>query len=263
MLNNIHRKLAVLALGSLACVASADNLFLPNDATLDASTHVAGTVFVGYANLDDYVIGVNGTSPTITMLTGAGIENNLETFNGSTLNMSGGDVGLVFGSLLAYHNTTTNMSGGTLHLDAEFQNTATFNFSGGEILDDVVSHDTTRINISGGSIGHAVLLNGSSVNTMSGGTVAAEIWVQDASSLTMFGPDLIANLTDPNFQGGFYSQYTMSGHLANGTDISGQIVNVQNGSGAQFNVVPEPASILTLGGLAIGLLRRRRKAPAA
>jgi hypothetical protein len=260
MLNLVQRITALVAFGCLTGAATSQNLFLPNDATLDGSTHVEGSAIIGYANLEDYLAGMNGTSPTITMLAGAAIEFNIESFNSSTLNMSGGDVGLSFGSLLGYDNSTSNMSGGTLHLDAEFQNTATFNFSGGDIQDDIISHDDTRINISGGNIEHAVLLNDSSVNTMTGGMVAADIWVQDASLLTMFGPDLVANLTDPNFQGGFYSQYTMSGHLSNGDDITGQIVNVQNGSGAQLSVVPEPASLIGLGGLVLGFLLRRRNA---
>ena len=260
MLYPVGRAITFMALGSLAGAAAAQNLFLPNDATLDGSTHVEGSAIIGYANLEDYLSGMNGTSPTITMLPGAAIDINVENFNGSILNMSGGDVGVVFGSLLGYDGSTSNMSGGTLHLDAEFQNTATFNFSGGNIQDDIISHDDTRINISGGNIEHAVLLNETSVNTMTGGMVAAEIWVQDASLLTMFGPDLVANLTDPNFQGGFYSQYTMSGHLSNGDDITGQIVNVQNGSGAQLSVVPEPASLIGLGGLVLGYLLRKRNA---
>lgn len=258
------RLIGALALIAFATAAQAQNAFFASDTTLDSSNPVHGDAYVGYANFDDYLNSVNGTSPTVTMITGGSVDFNMQTFNGSTLNILDGTIGAVFGSLEGFDHSTVNMSGGTLNLDAEFQSSSVFNFSGGQILDDVTTVDNTSLHMSGGSIGNALLLNGSSVNTMSGGTVFGDMWVQDASTLTMFGPDLLANLTDPNFQGGFYSQYTMVGHLADGTDLTGRTVNVQNGSGAQFFVsnapVPEPATIVALGGLLAAMARRRKKA---
>jgi hypothetical protein len=254
------RKLVMLALASAACVASAQNAFFPSDATLDGSNPVFGDAYVGYANFEDFLASINGTSPTITMVTGASIDGNMQTFNGSTLNIFDGTIGASFGDLLGYNSSVVNMTGGSVNHDARFQASSTFNFMGGQILDDLTTNDAVTLHISGGSIGHSLLLNGASISTISGGTVLADVWVQDASSLTMFGPDLSASLTDPNFQGGFYSQYTLFGHLVDGTDLTGEIVNVQNGSGAQFSVstVPEPASFLALGGLALVAIRRRR-----
>ena len=249
----------------VAGTARADDAFFPVDVALDASNPVTDRGFVGYANFDDYLASINRTSPVVTMLTGASIGSDMQLFNGSKLNMTAGTVGASFGSLLAYDQSTANMSGGIIGQHVTLQRYARFNFSGGSVFDDVTAVDNSVLHITGGSIGHSLLLNEQSRTFISGGTVFADIFVQDASILTMYGSDLTRTLTDPDF-GGSYTQYTLAGHLVDGTDLTGRTVLVQNGSGASFFLstgtaaVPEPQSwALMIAGFGIvGAASRRR-----
>lgn len=253
---------AGLLLASVPARAQED-AFFPNDATLDASNPVSGRTFVGYANFDDYLNFNNPRNPTLTMLPGASVGTDMQLFNASILDMRGGLIGADFGSLLAYDQSTTNMSGGVVGQQVTLQHEARFNFSGGLVGDDVTSVDNSVLNITGGRIGHSLLINEQSSAFIAGGIVTADIFVQDASLLTIAGPDLISTLTDPDFQD-FYSVYTLSGHLADGTELSGRTVLVQNGTGARLVVsasaLPEPATLLLIGsGIGVGWGMRRQR----
>ena len=264
--------LAVLSLLVVAPAANAQNLFLPNTATLDATNPVAapGTAIVGYANFDDYINGFNPTSPTISIVTGADV-NSLEVHNSSIINMSGGSVDsqIFFGRLLSDDNSTINISGGSVGGDIDVQSASTVNFRGGTIGDDIVTHDNTTVNMSGGTIGQDLLTNNNSTFNLSGGTILDDVFIQDSSTLNVFGTGLASVLNDPNFEG-FYSEYTLSGHLLDNTDLAGRIIFIQNGDGASFSLnnqpsaVPEPGALAFLMGIACFggrlLLRRQQKA---
>jgi hypothetical protein len=262
--------LAALALLVAAPVANAQDLFLPNNTTLDATNPVAPpfTAIVGYASFDDLINGVNATSPTISIVTGADV-NSLEVHNSSIINMSDGSVNsqFFFGELLSDDTSTINISGGNVGGDVDVQSASTVNFSGGTIGDDIVTHDNTTVNMSGGTVDQDLLINGSSTFNFSGGTVGDDIFVQDSSLLNVFGMGLGSVLIDPNFEG-FYSEYTLSGHLLDNTVLADRIIFVQNGSGARFTLnnsssaVPEPGTLAFLMGTVCGggglLLRRKR-----
>jgi len=141
--------------------------------------------------------------------------------------------------------------------------------SGGTIGNDIVTHDTTTVNMSGGVVNHSLLINANSSFNLSGGSIVGDIFVQDSSLLNVFGTGLGSILDDPNFEG-FYSEYTLSGHLRDHTDLAGRIIFVQNGSGARFTLnndstaVPEPSTFAFLIGLigaacGGGILRRRKQ----
>ena len=258
--NHSRQILALILLTVTFDVASAQDAFFPDDTTLDVSNPVIGNAFVGYANLDDYLNGQNGTSPTVSMVVGASVDLNMQMFNASTLNMIAGTVGTNFGSVLAYDQSAVNLSGGFVGQNVETQGNSTFNFSEGTVGNDVILYDNTSALITGGTLGHSLLMNFDSNVEIRGGTVVADIFVQETSALVMYGTDLTKTLTDSNFQG-FYSQYTLTGHLLDNTDLTGRTVLVQNDSGAEFsiNTVPEPCTILLVGGLLATLRLRRRK----
>jgi hypothetical protein len=261
--------LAVLTLLMAAPAAHAQDLFLPNDTTLDATNPVAPpfSAIVGYASFDDLINGVNPTSPTISIVTGANV-NALEVHNSSIINMSDGSVGSgdFLGKLLSDDTSTINIRGGNVLFDVDVQSASTVNFSGGTVADDIVSHDNTTVNMSGGFVSQDLLINGSSTFNLSGGTVGDQVFVQDSSLLNVFGTGLSSALLDPNFEG-FYSEYALSGSLVDNTVLANRIIFVQNGSGARFTLnnssaVPEPGTLALLMGTVCGggglLLRRKR-----
>lgn len=264
--------LAALALLVTTPAANAQFVFVPNDTTFDATNPLPppGTAVIGYANFDDYLNGVNATSPTIRIVTGADV-NALETHNSSVITMSGGSVGSsdFLGKLLASDTSTINLSGGNVLFDLDVQFASTVNFSDGTIGDDIVTHDNTTVNMSGGTVEQDLLLNNASTFNLRGGSVLNDIFVQDDSVLNLFGTGLSSVLTDPNFEG-FYSEYTLAGHLQDGTDLTGRTLLIQNDSSARFTLtnatgaaVPEPGTLaFTLGVICCGAQwHSRRKKP--
>ncbi len=262
--------LAALSLLTAAPAANAQSTFLPNNATLDATNPVLApfSAIVGYANFDDYINGVNPTSPTIKIVPGASV-NALEVHNSSIIKMTGGDVGSndFLGLILSADTSTIDISGGNVVYNLDVQGSSTVNFSGGTVGNDIVSHDTTTVNMSGGTVNHDLLINANSTFNLSGGKILTDIFVQDSSLLNVFGSGLSSVLDDPNFEG-FYSEYTLSGHLKDNTNLAGRIIFVQNGSGARFTLnnsasaVPEPGSVALIMGFSVcgaGVLLRRRK----
>ncbi|MCW3053311.1 MAG: hypothetical protein JWN14_2481, partial [Chthonomonadales bacterium] len=119
-----------------ATAAHAQNIFLPDDTTLDASNHVDPpfSATVGWASFDDEINGVNPTSPTISIVTGASV-NQLEVTNSSIINMSGGSVGSgdFLGRLRSSDTSTVNISGGNVLYVVDAQSASTVNFSGGTV----------------------------------------------------------------------------------------------------------------------------------
>ena len=76
-----RRSLGALSLLAVSGAAHAQSVFFPTDTTLDPSVHVSlGDGIVGFANFDDYINGVNGTSPTVNVA-GATFDENLEVDN--------------------------------------------------------------------------------------------------------------------------------------------------------------------------------------
>ena len=69
----------------------------------------------------------------------------------------------------------------------------------------------------------------------------------------LFGQDLIATFTGISHRGYDWAGYTLSGHLMDGSDISG--CRLETAAGGSFSITntPEPAtlSLLALGGLAL------------
>ncbi len=267
----VHRLLPLAVLGLLlsAPVAHAQDVFFPTNTTLNATNPVPspGDAIVGYGNFNDYINGLNPTSPTIAIVTGGSVADTLEVHNQSIINMSGGTVGSFFGKILADDNSTINLSGGEVFGDVNTQSNSLLNFTGGTIDGNIETDDSSTANFSGGTVGNALLINNDSALNWSGGIVNGAVFVQDGSTLDVIGMNLSSTLTDPNFEG-FYSEYTLTGSLLDSSNATGRQIFVQNDSGASLVVtnraasVPEPSSIfslslmLTLCGLAAAIRRK-------
>lgn len=267
----IRISLARISLGALtllaAGLASGQSVFFPHDTTVDPSVHVSlGDGIVGFANFDDYINGANGTSPTVNVA-GATFDENLEVDNSSVVNMLSGTVGAFFGRILPVDTSTFNMLGGDTQ-EANPQENSVFNLFGGHIS-FMQLNDASRLNMFGGTIDSTLEIDTTGSVVISGGVLGAGnnpafsspiAEIDTAATLTMIGKDLSATITDPNFQD-FYTVYTLTGHLLDGTDVTGKTVFVENDGGGTFKVqaVPEPCSLLAMGGLLVGLARGRRK----
>jgi hypothetical protein len=228
---------AAPGLVTLAPSAGAQANYYPNDATV--STQIGGFARVGYANDSDYASRTNVTSPTVNIVSGGGFTGSLNTFGGSITNFSG-----------------------TVPA-AQLTDTSTLNVSGGVINGVVVALLNNTVNITGGRVGQLTLRNQSRGN-VSGGTIGTTLRVVNSSVLNFFGTGLGETLVNPDASG--YSQYTLSGLLADGTSIAGRTLYVQNGTGtATFTEVstPEPGSVALFVGMGLSggvFLRRRRSA---
>ncbi len=231
----------LLALASLAftfaspAARAQTTVFLPQDVFLDSHNRIQGSVITGYANFDDYINGVNRTSPTITMGVHSSVSNDLQLFNGSTLEMNGGSIGSAFGKLLAYDQSIVNIHRGTVMLDAELQHSSTLNLEEGRIGNDLITFDDSTVNMRGGSVGHAIITNHNSTFNLSGGRIQDNVFIQDSSILNIYGVGLRAVLVDPNYQD-FYSEYMLFGRFVDGTFLNGKVIFVQNGTGAGFTL---------------------------
>jgi hypothetical protein len=229
------------------------NLFVTADTLFDAT--VPHNVFVGVDALPPAQ--TISDSPTVRLVAGSSVSGTLEAVNSSTVNLKEGRIE----GFLAAFNTSA------IHLDSGYvSNIQTFDSSSVEMSGGYIGRlralGNSAININGGIVGAQLNAQESSVVNIRGGRFAfihissgtfGGLFVLDGATINLFGTDLKAVLTEPNFQG-IFSQYTLSGHLLDGTDVTGLSVNVSTVSNAMFTVnnvpVAEVTGRLTLQGMA-------------
>lgn len=219
--NRTTSAFGILALLALTHHASAQDFFFPNDATINYV--VPGTAFVGYADLTGLNTSTNGTSPTVSLVTGGDIQVNLGVTNSSIVNITGGSVG-------------KNLSIG---------DESTVNLSGGNIGGSISTFQNSTLNLSGGSIASPNLL------------------IKGHSSLHLFGiglTDTLDGLSGPythyTLSGQLSDGSDVTGKNLYVATAMGASFTITNAA------VPEPGSIALLVGLAsvgASLLRRRRR----
>ncbi len=101
--------LMVVSAGCPACAQclSADTYY-PNDSTINS---LILNAVVGFADCGDLSLHANGTSPTITIVSGANI-GALEVYNSSTVNVDGGGFLDFFVYVAQHDSSTANIRGG-------------------------------------------------------------------------------------------------------------------------------------------------------
>ncbi len=235
--NAMTSVLCAVSLSGLAAAAQADQFF-GTDTTINSA--IAGNTYTGYSNFNDYVAKTNGSSPTITLVPGAALGNDLITASSSTVNITGGSIG---NFLRPQENSIVNFSGGTL-------------------ARSINSFGHSITNVSGGS-GFGIGAFGSSVINISGGLFSGPYNAQETGTLNIFGTGLTYSQDSTN---AFGTNYSLSGALLDGTVLTNKSLFIATGANFAINptgsAVPEPGSVALLvgaGSVSIGLLRRRRK----
>lgn len=129
--------------------------------------------------LPDEIGGIAGQTTQLNVASGGTVEDNFEAFEGSEVNISGGEVG----RFLAREGSEVNISGGTM--DGSFFGAGSVvNISGG----DVESFSSARenvVNITGGTVGDFFDTSGE-VN-ISGGSVGRNFDVRDGAVVNISG----------------------------------------------------------------------------
>ena len=200
----------------------------------------------------------------------------LPTYNNSSLNVTGGSIG----ALNAFDSSRIAVANGNIgHMG--FIDNSVVNFKGGS-ASDLSANGKNITNISGGSIASYLYIGGNSTINVTGGVIhgnalnVSNVFAVEAGSsiLNLFGTGFSDTLSNPMFNGGgltpiYYSQYALSGALADGTSVNGDYLYVLNGSKAKvtFNgkiaidaAVPEPGGVALLAGLSCAggwILRKR------
>jgi len=217
---------------------------------------------------------------TVSIL-GGFVKELLTAEGASTVFMNGGQVGL---SVFTKGTATVGIASGLIQGDITSQENSTVNFSGGRVDGSLFAHDSSTINLSGGTILGTVSSDGDATVNCSGGNVLAgsalglamlsrvsdaltdaplgpAFVAYDNAKINFYGIDLVATLVDPD-AGGIFSQYALTGFFADGTPINNVFFQIQNNSGATFQLllpVPEPiAATLILPGALLFLIRRER-----
>ncbi len=267
--------------------------YYPNNATLNNAVNTDFAI-VGYAGgyYDDNDFSRHFTgpsSPTVQVVVGADIPNEMDIFNSSVVSISGGNVA----GLFPYDNSTVNISGGSSGFVLS-DDAAIINVSGGNV--DDLEGQGKQINVSGGTVG-ALVANGSTdylgnslgscIVNVTGGNITGEVdafnqgilniygglfagglRAAEGGTINIYGSGLVASLINPNYING-YSLYSLAGTLEDGTALNVNNFRVRNdgvtyghSSFHLINAVPEPGNIALLVGLGMsgmGLLRLRRK----
>jgi len=228
------------------------------------------------------------SSPTVQVVAGGSISNEMDIFNNSHVHVSGGSAGGIF----PYDNSVLTISGGSASFVLS-QEHSVINMMGGNV--DDLEGQGKQINVSGGTMGTLVANVttdyqgnplGSCIVNVTGGTVTGDInafndgilnlyggvfggalRAAEGGTLNIYGSGLVASLLNSNAANG-YSVYALSGTLDDGTVLANADLKVRNdgvtyghSSFTLVNATPEPGAytlMLGLGVSGVGLWRRRR-----
>ena len=268
--------------------------YYPTDTTINSivDTDFATVGYAGGSYDDNFNANFTSpSSPTIQVVTGANILGEMDIFNTSIVDFTGGAAGAV----VPTNSSTLNITGGEIGFALNVDHSV-INMSGG-LVDDLEGQGK-QINVSGGTVGTLVanvntdyLGNslGSSIMNLTGGEITGEtsafndailniyggklgsiLRAAEGGTINIYGTGLTATLFNSSFGNG-YSLYSLTGSLEDGNVLNNTILRVRNdgityghSSFNLVNVVPEPGAYgLLLGsGLAgAGVLLRRRRNP--
>jgi hypothetical protein len=170
--------------------------------------------------------------------------------------------GLIVGNVDVADESVFRMKGGSIGGTVALRGNSNTNWTGGTVAGQVSLYDNATLFWDGGKY------TAGSMTTMALFAMVADddsdplsIYLYDDSSLVIGGQELSANLLDGNSSGGF-SEYELSGALGDGGTLpDGLLLFVENGTGANFSLVPapEPGCLGLICGMAILCRRPARR----
>jgi len=289
LLHNFVFPALVLAISGTSAHAQFTYTYFPSDSTINygVSTDFAIVGFsAGGYNEATFAREFTGpSSPTVNVEAGATIIE-LDSFNHSIVNVSGGDIG----AILPYGHSTVNIWGGHSGFDLSDDSAVINVFSGaiddlegqgrrinvyGGDISTLIANDNTDflgnaigscvVTVTGGNLGETDAFNAGILN-LRGGQLNGVLRAAFGGTINIYGHNLDATLIDPNY-GGWSSRYSLSGTLADGTVLSdyrdffvGNDGVYYGHSSFQLHNVPGPsAAVMLVSGLYTGILRRNRK----
>jgi hypothetical protein len=261
--------------------------------TLTGTGSIAGGLNV-YANaflrIDGGTVGgdvqvLTASNRSNAVMTGGVVHGRVSVEKGGVFLMSGG---LVDHDVDAFDNASVTLAGGGVDNNAAANGHSVVTLTGNiAVAGDIEAFDDAEVDMKGGRVigaaqayGHGlVIFEGGTIEGLSihatpqavalasaeaepGGSTAA-LTAYDAGLIRVVGTDLAATLLDPNYQGQF-SEYALTGRLADGSSLAGVHMLIENGTGASYELVaaPEPATAGCLALAVLYVLGGRRRHPA-
>jgi hypothetical protein len=247
-------------------------------------TMVLSVLFLGSSAAHATVDFDSGGTETFNSYEGDSVRVDYNIANSPGTHLRVTDGAYIDRALSAYHNGQIIMTGGTAANITSYDNSRV-TFTDNANASYVAAVDNCRMRISGGTISQNIQAYGDSSIDITGGNFTKGLYAIDNSVITITGAGFkvgnvnvagyldiaylvsMSALTDNVGTDGISHQYsgTITGTLADGTALLGNTITIWHRSvggvlmdEANFNFVPEPASLLllALGGLA---LRGRRK----
>ena len=279
-----------LVLASQLTAAAHAVTYFPSNATI--TTPIIGTAEVGRdAN------GAN-TSPTVTLDPTGSISADLVLHNSSMFDSSGligNDVLLFDSSQFTSRSTTTPPIGGRFFVRGQSNATVQSSIAGNVF----VEQSGTFLLGQNGNIGGNLLVSGNGKATITSGRVRGTITgnvnqtapvidiaggiIEEGVATVAVAPGVFSgeggptpqvifrgnndlffetetmNGTDPAYPGRSMQLHYVSGTLQDGTVLRFLPVKIENGTGAQIVILPEPVTLTALAGASAAMLRRRRR----
>jgi hypothetical protein len=233
-----------------------------------ASVQNVTSIFEGFVSFDGVQVrgSANGTSGGRIQMNSGTVDHDLAAFAAGEVNLSGGNVG---GNLVAAGSGIVNMFGGHVAGRALVDQNSTLNYFGGTIDGEIFQPPPPPEGGDDGSAGASIVSELLNAGSASGGLdpLSGKIIASNGSIVNIYGTGLATLLVDPNFvdpeTGNIFSVYELTGTLADGSPLAGQLMFLQNDTDTTINLlpppVPEPTTIVLalLGAAGVAGNRRR------
>jgi hypothetical protein len=249
-------------------ISVADNALLIN--TAGSGTIGGGVTAQGNAQISLIAkqiagsLALSGTSVTtlLNCSVTASSDSAIATSSSARLTLAGGST--VTGDLHAIDTSTITLQGSVITGDVYAGSTGTINLEGGIVVGHVFVLGGT-FNYSGGIVTQNVsAMNSFRANSLANSDLAADslgFTVEDGGLLNIYGTNFAVQLIDDHYLNQ-YSEYALSGTLADGTLLNGGTFLVQNNSNSAFALllpVPEPPIGALAASAAMVLFQRGRR----